>query len=421
MTGSHGHGYNVLAYTGDTDGDARVVAEHLLQANEVKALVATTALGMGYDKPDLGFVVHYQAPGSPVAYYQQVGRAGRALAASVAVLLVGSEDRAIQDYFIERAFPSAEQVDEVLGVLDRYSGPVTVSLVEEQVNLRRTDIVLILKQLDVEGVVRRVGGLRFERTLKEWAYPTDRVERVTAARRKEQTQMLEYIDTAMCRMVYLTQLLDDRTGASCGICDRCTGQKVGRDTTIELRVQAERFLLRRPLVIEPRHHGVPKEHRCEPGRALARWGSGGWGPMIQAGKHSGEFDDQLVDALADLVREWSPTPAPEWITAVPSLRHPKLVDSLAHRLADRLRLPHRPVVRKVSERPPQKTRENGAQQRANVRDAFAIDGDVLGTAVLLVDDLVDSRWTFAEVGKALRAGGTGPVYPVALASTAGRS
>ncbi len=211
--------------------------------------------------------------------------------------------------------------------------------------------------------------------------------------------MLGYIDTAMCRMVYLTRLLDDRTGASCGICDRCTGQKVGRDTTIELRVQAERFLLRRPLVIEPRHHGVPNEHRCEPGRALARWGSGGWGPMIQAGKHSGEFDDQLVDALADLVREWSPTPAPEWITAVPSLRHPKLVDSLAHRLADRLRLPHRPVVRKVSERPPQKTRENGAQQRANVRDAFAIDGDVLGSAVLLVDDLVDSRWTFAEVGK----------------------
>ena len=189
------------------------MAEHLLQSNEVKALVATTALGMGYDKPDLGFVVHYQSPGSPVGYYQQVGRAGRALTASIAVLLVGNEDRAIQDYFIDRAFPIAEQVDEVLGVLDRYSGPVTVSLVEEHVNLRRTDIVLILKQLDVEGVVRRVGGLRFERTLKEWAYPTDRVERVTAARREEQRQMLGYIDTATCRMVYLTQLLDDHTGA----------------------------------------------------------------------------------------------------------------------------------------------------------------------------------------------------------------
>ncbi len=157
-------GFDVAAYSGATESDEREELERRLQANELKALVATSALGMGYDKPDLGFVIHFQMPGSPIAYYQQVGRAGRALAESAAILLVGQEDLRIQDHFINRAFPAPEKVDEVLAILDAAGGPVGIRNIAAEVNLTWGDIESILKQLDVEGTVRRIKGQSYERT-----------------------------------------------------------------------------------------------------------------------------------------------------------------------------------------------------------------------------------------------------------------
>ena len=154
---------------------------------------------------------------------------------------------------------------------------------------------------------------------------------------------------------------------------------------------------------------------------LAIWGDGGWGQLVRENKlRTGSFDDRLVDALADTITEWSPHPPPVWVTAVPSLRNPALVASLAERLAARLGLPYRPIVTKIEERPSQRQQLNAAHQQHNVEGAFAVDGTVPDGPVLLIDDTVDSTWTMTEVARVLRRAGATLVYPVALASTSGR-
>lgn len=419
------HGHSVMAYSGDLENEHRLDAEAALQANEIKALVATTALGMGYDKPDVGFVVHFQAPGSPVAYYQQVGRAGRALDNSVAVLLRGAEDAQIQDWFIHQAFPDERHVDEVLAVFEHARGPVTLAGVEADVNMRHSTLESVLKQLTVEGALTRMRGQTYERTLKPWKYPTERVKAVTAARRVEQQQMREYATTDSCRMLFLTRLLDDDSSVACGVCDVCAAQRF-RGPLDPAEVAAARLYLRQGYItIEPRKrligHGLAEELRFDSGRALCAWGDRGWGSLVMAGRHDGaRFDDRLVSALVDMVRGWAPTRSPTWIAFVPSLRHPLLVADLARRVAAALDLPVLDVVRKVRDTPKQKGMQNTAHQHANVDGAFEVCGAVRPGPLLLVDDLVDSRWTLTEVTRILRLAGAGQVFPLALASTMGR-
>ncbi len=418
-------GHSVMAYSGDLENEHRLEAEAALQANEIKALVATTALGMGYDKPDLGFVVHFQAPGSPVAYYQQVGRAGRALDSSVAVLLRGTEDAQIQDWFIQQAFPDARHVDEVLAVFDDARGPVTLAGVEADVNMRHSTLELVLKQLTVEGALTRLRAQTYERTLKPWKYPTERVHAVTAARRVEQQQMREYASTNSCRMRFLTRVLDDAASEVCGVCDVCAQARF-RGPLDPAEVAAARLYLRQGFItIEPRKrlvgHSIPEAERFDTGRALCAWGDRGWGSLVVTGKHDGtRFDDRLVGAAVDMIREWAPAPAPTWVAFVPSLRHPLLVGDLARRIGEILDLAVHDVVRKIRDTPQQTSMRNSAHQHANVDGAFAVSGVVPSGPVLLVDDLVDSRWTFTEVARRLRLAGAGQVFPLALASTMGR-
>ena len=418
------HGHDVLPYTGGTDGDARLGAEAKLQRNEVKALVATSALGMGYDKPDLAFVVHFQAPGSPVAYYQQVGRAGRQLSESVGVLLRGAEDADIQDWFIRTAFPDPQDVDAVLAIFAFAPGPVTLGRVMEEVNMKRGDIELVLKQLTVEGVLRRLAGQAYERTLKPWVYPTQRVQDVTADRRLEQDQMMVYAVGGTCRMEFLTTVLDDPDPMLCGSCDLCSGERFVVSLDETLVAEAERFLRRGYEVIEPRKrksgHTLPDSLRLEYGRALCVWNDAGWGRLVAEGKQSGHFDDRLVAALGQMVAEWAPEPTPTWVTYVPSLRHPDLVPDLATRFADAMRLPVVPLVEKVHETQPQKGQQNSSHQEMNVRGAFALVGVPMREPCFLIDDMVDSRWTLVEIGELLRSSGSGPVCPLALGSLQGR-
>jgi len=418
------HGHDVLPYTGGTDGDDRLNAEKKLQRNEVKALVATSALGMGYDKPDLAFVVHFQAPGSPVAYYQQVGRAGRQLEESVGVLLRGEEDSQIQDWFISTAFPDPQDVDAVLAVFAFAPGPVTFGRILEEVNMKRGDTELVVKQLTVEGVLRRLAGSTYERTLKAWVYPTQRVQEVTADRRLEQDQMMIYAVGGMCRMEFLTTVLDDPDPQPCGVCDLCSGERFLVPLDESLVAEAERFLRRGYLVIEPRKkkfdHKLGEELRIENGRALCLWNDPGWGRLVADGKHDGHFDDRLIRAIVEMVAEWAPEPAPTWVTYVPSLRHPQLVPDLARRIAVGLGLPLVALVEKVRDTQPQKRQQNSPHQEANVRGSFALVGVPSGEPLFLIDDMVDSRWTLVEIGALLREHGSGLVYPLALGSLQGR-
>ncbi len=421
-------GIEVEAYFGSLDNEARIEAERKLQTNEIKALVATTALGMGYDKPDLSFVVHFQSPGSPVAYYQQVGRAGRALATSRGILLRGQEDEQIQDWFIEQAFAEEHLVNDIVNVFDSFDGPVPLMRIQVKLNVKIGTLELVVKQLDVDGVLERVSGTSYQRTLASWTYPAGRVEAVTTERRLEQQAMVDYFHTTGCRMRFIANLLDDPAADDCGICDNCTGGTDVREASVELAAAAERFLLTRPIEVNPKkmyldadtggRKKIPVEEQIADGRALAMWGDAGWGQLVREGKLDiGRFDDRLVDALAELIAEWAPAPAPEWVTAVPSTRYPTLVSEFADRLAARLGLPYHPLLRRIAERPTQKAQRNSAHQQANVDGAFAVTGPIVDAPVLLVDDLVDSGWTMTEVGRLLRRAGTPFVHPVALSST----
>jgi ATP-dependent DNA helicase RecQ len=417
-------GIPATAYSGEVSSAGRLDAEADLLGNRVKAVVATSALGMGYDKPDVGFVVHFQSPGSPIAYYQQVGRAGRRLDASVGVLLRGGEDARIQDWFITTAFPDREQAEAVVAHL-RDSGPSTLDELLAEVNVRRTRLDGMLKVLEVEGAVAR-DGRAWASTGQPWAYDADRVEAVTAVRREEQVQMAEYGDGAECRMSFLCALLDDPDRSPCGACDRCTGASLGVVPAPDLLSAARRHLRRRPIVLSPKKQWIgasrtriPPAEQAEVGAALCELSDGGWGRLVGEGRRAGRFSEEVVEAAAELARTSLTSPCGAWVAWVPSLRRPALVADLAAGIAASLGLPAVPAVVKVREAAPQHSAANSAQQLANVRDALAVEGPLPPGPALLVDDTVESGWTLTVAAAALRRAGCPAVLPLVLARARG--
>lgn len=419
-------GLNAVAYSGSSANDHRLEVERQLLSNQLKVVSATFALGMGFDKPDLSFVIHYQAPGSPIAYYQQVGRAGRSLDESWGILLQGYEDADIQNFFIDSAFPAVDQALEIVGLLEQTAAPMKLTEIEWVVNIRRSRLEQILKILEVDGAVERVAA-GWQRTLQPWSYGRDRIEAVTALRWEEQSQMADYASTDQCRMKLLRSLLDDSQTQPCGICDNCLSDQREFEASTHAAQSAVNFLRGTELTIEPRKQipgqgRIPLEQGCEPGRVLALWGDSGWATLVQKGKGEGHFEDELVEASVDLIRErWRPDPAPTWVTYVPSLKHPALVRDFAQRIARELALPCHDAVIKVHDTQPQKFMQNSANQYANIKDAFQAIPEIPSGPALLVDDIVDSRWTFTVTGSLLRSAGAESVYPFALADTAGRS
>jgi ATP-dependent DNA helicase RecQ len=417
-------GIGAEAYSGEVETERRVAVEERLLRNEVKAVVATSALGMGYDKPDLGFVVHYQAPGSVVAYYQQVGRAGRAVDHAEVVLLRGAEDRRIQDFFIEQAFPRRDVVERVLAYLgDAGEAGATVPELMAQVNLGRGRIEALLKVLDVEGAVGRSGSRWVARADGGWHYDADRYARITALRRHEQAAMAAFGADGRCLMRALQEELDDPQPADCGRCAVCAGPRYDGPLDAALVREAAGLLRSRPLVLEvkkmaPAEDGamrkLPEDVRAEEGRALARLGDGGWDPLVREGLNAGRMPDELVQAAAAVLRGWEAPVA--WVAAVPSRRAGDPVTDVARRLAQAAGLPFLPLVERAQDRPPQREMANSAQQVANVRGAFRIAADPPASPGLLVDDVRFSGWTLAMVAGQLRRRGAAAVYPLALTS-----
>ncbi len=417
-------GIDVAAYTGKTGPD-RVALEQALLNDSVKALVATTALGMGFDKPDLAFVIHYQAPGSVVAYYQQVGRAGRALEAARGVLLSGEEDTEITDYFIRSAFPTRNEVEQVLAALESDDEGLTQHQIEKKVNVSSGRIQKTLQLLSLESpppIVRQ--GSSWQLTAASLSDDFwERAERLTDLRRNEQAEMQEYVQRSSGHMAFLIRALDgDPRGISSPplppLPAFCSPEVVS---------EAVAFLRRSSLPVEPRQRWPPggmidAEHRAQEGRVLCVWNDAGWGRLVSRGKlQDGRFSDELVNACVELLCKWRPDPPPTWVAAIPSLRNPQLVPDFACRLAAALNLPFSRVLQKKGTRPEQKTMENSDGQARNVIGSLAVDKDaILPGPVLLVDDVVDSRWTFAVAAWELRRRDSGPVWPIALADAGGR-
>lgn len=421
-------GITAASYSGRTDDAERRHAEDDLLANRVKVLVATSALGMGFDKPDLGFVVHLGAPASPIAYYQQVGRAGRGVERAEVVLLPGAEDEAIWRYFASLGFPSEEQVR---GTLHALTGrTLSTAALEPLVELRRTRLETMLKVLDVDGAVRRVQG-GWLATGQPWAYDADRYARVADDRAAEQQAMRDYAATEGCRMAFLRHQLDDPAAGPCGRCDRCTGRAVESAVSPDALAAAQAHLGRPGVEVEPRKlwptgmaaagvalsGRIPADRQAESGRALGRLSDIGWGTRLRAllGGPDGEVPDDVLRAIVAVLAGWGWAERPAGIVAMPSAAHPRLVASLASRLAEVGRLPLLGTLEAL--RATSGSRSNSAQRLRAVAGAFAVPpGLVLsGSPLLLVDDVVDTGWTLTEAARLLREAGSGPVLPLVLA------
>jgi len=419
-------GISALAYTGQSDGRADL--EQSLLDNRVKALVATTALGMGFDKSDLAFVVHYQTPGSVVAYYQQVGRAGRGTSIAHGVLMCGEEDSAINAYFIESAFPTRADVEALLGALANAPAGLSVPELMAHVNLSKSRIDKAIALLALESPAPLVKvGTRWQLTAFELSPAFwERAERLTALRREEQAQMQAYTALDKGHMAFLIAALDGDFAAG----DLAQPVDVLLSDAVDpALVQAAVVFLRRTnLPIEPRKQwppgGLASVHgrltaavQARPGRALCVSGDSGWGTLVRDGRYrDGHFDDALVTACVELMQQWRPEPAPTWLTCVPSLRHPRLVPDFAERLATALDLPFHDVLGTTTPRAEQRTLANSAQQARNVDGTMEVSLTPLPSGpVLLVDDIVGSRWTLTVAAWLLRQAGSAEVWPLALA------
>ncbi|NLI41687.1 MAG: RecQ family ATP-dependent DNA helicase [Caldisericales bacterium] len=429
-------GFSVEAYHAGDDGNMdRPALEQAFLNNEIKILVATVALGMGFDKPDIDFVIHFQRPGSVVAYYQQVGRAGRAVEKSYGVLLSGAEDDEIQNYFIESAFPSTQVF---LGILQELEKSEGLSLYEilARVNTSKSMAEKAIKILEVDGAVGQTFDKKvlYFRTPNPWVPETDRINRVLDLRRSELAQMQAYVDHPDCLMKFLLEALDDPNPSPCGRCANCQGKGFSASVPHELVIEAENYLKGTQVLIQPRKQwpvglfpdqkrNIPIELQNAPGRSLCYYGDAGWGKIVQIGKYrEGHFPDELVNAASHVIQNlWNPEPFPTWVTSIPSTRHPQLVPDFAARLAELLGIPYRSVFQRTSDAPEQKTMQNSTMQARNVVGTISIDPQIPSDAVLLIDDIIDSGWTLTMAGYLLKINGSGPVYPFTLAQATGRN
>jgi ATP-dependent DNA helicase RecQ len=428
-------GHAIAAYTGSTETAEREQLEADLLANRVKALIATSALGMGFDKPDLGFVVHLGAPSSPIAYYQQVGRAGRSTASAEVVLLPGREDQEVWRYFASVAFPSEVMVRNVIRALEP-DRPQSTPALEPLVDLGRTRLEMVLKVLDVDGAVRRVKG-GWVGTGEPWDYDEARYRKLDEARKREQQAMLDYQDTDGCRMAFLRGQLDDpelAEGDRCGRCDNCAGSHydAGVDATAAEDTRAR--LMRPGVEITPRKQwpsglaklGVNLSGRIgdgpAPGRVIGRLTDLGWGARLRRllDEPDAEASDDVVQAAVKVLASWEWETRPTAVLALDSDTHPVLISSLAGELARLGRLSNLGKLQYAPERRPV-TAANSAYRVAALHGSWAApDPAVIGAAggpVLLVDDLTDTGWTLTMAARVVRAAGAPAVLPFALAST----
>ncbi|MCS0637621.1 RecQ family ATP-dependent DNA helicase [Streptomyces sp. LP05-1] len=444
-------GHTVASYTGRTEDADRRQAEEDLLANRVKALIATSALGMGFDKPDLGFVVHLGSPSSPIAYYQQVGRAGRGVAHAEVLLLPGREDEAIWQYFASVAFPPEEQVRRTLDVLAGAGRPLSLPALEPLVELRRSRLETMLKVLDVDGAVRRVKG-GWVSTGEPWSYDAERYAWVARQRAEEQQAMRDYATTGGCRMEFLRRRLDDEAAAPCGRCDNCAGPRFDAKVSAAA-LDAARGELGRPGVeVEPRRMWptglaavgvdlkgrIPAGELSWSGRALGRLSDIGWGnrlrPLLSPGAPDAPVPDDVVEAVVRVLADWARGPGgwasgepdapgrPAGVVTVASRSRPQLVESLGRRIAEVGRMPLLGSVGQVPEAAEARlSRTNSAQRVVGLHRALTVPPELAGELaaaggpVLLVDDLSDTGWTLAVAARLLRRAGAEGVFPLVLA------
>ena len=410
------------AYHSGLNEEINQETEQLFMKNEIKVIVATIKLGMGYDKPDISFVIHYQMPSNVVAYYQQIGRAGRSIERAYTFLMYGVEDLDIQNYFIETAFPSKSEATKVYSLIAQNEGMKLYDIMF-LLNCSRGRVEKTLKFLEKEELIYKEKS-KYYASVNTFVYNEAHYNDVKSIRHKEQSQMLAFIQTDECYSKYIVNCLDDKTTENCGICKNCIGHEefssvVSKDSLRKAVVFLEKVLL----PIEPRVRwaktdvsGQTKiDMPNEVGICLSIYGEDGYGAMVKDGKYkTKKFCDSLVEKSVRVLRNLISEKGISQLAYVPSLRS-DVVKDFAFRLAEKLGIPCIDVIQKIAAKM-QKEMENSSFQCGNARKSFSLrECSSLSGSILLVDDVVDSKWTLTVCGYLLRTAGAEHVYPYALA------
>ncbi|WP_163133165.1 RecQ family ATP-dependent DNA helicase [Agarivorans sp. Alg241-V36] len=434
------YGISALAYHSQINDDSeKLRLEQALINNDVKCLVATSALGMGFDKPDLSFVIHYQAPGNVVEYYQQVGRAGRGIDSAIGVMMLGEEDAQIQSYFIENAFPKEHQINQILQVIEETDG-CRLSDFEPKVNFSASTVKKIIKFLRIEHPSPILKDeSTYYRTQFDYELPHEKIERLNSIKLQEWDRLNDYHQSSGCLMKFLSTELDDANPQSCGKCANCLpDSRLSEQVRHDLVIKANDFLRSRYIAIKPKatfaasganarlafpNYEFPYSAKnnnldLEAGVALSSWKDGGWGDLVASGKKQNHFSDELVAPIVKMINSLEYEERPGWVAYVPSPRHPTLVPDFARKVAEKLGVPCMDALYIAEERPPQKTMENRFYQAKNLDGAFGVDtGKIYSDSVWLIDDAFDSGWTFTVAGALLKKAGVTKVIPIALTTT----
>ena len=438
-------GFRIAAYTGQMETEAREQVEHDLRDNTLKAVVATSALGMGYDKPDLAFCIHVGSPSSPVAYYQQVGRAGRALPDAVAVLLPAETDSRLWDYFATANTPREDVVRKLLTALGSSAQPMSVPALEAETGIRRGRVEALLKVVAVDGAVTRVGS-GWELTGTPWTFDAKRYAAIAESRKVEADLMRHYAAADGCLMGFLRIALDDITltedPSDCGRCSYCTGRlpdALALTATPESVTAAQVFCRGIDIPLEPRKmwpSGMPGRRGRIPGallpavgRALAFADDPGWSDLVGhlvADDDRGfvldvEAPDEVIEALTAVLARWTRDwpDRPVAVVPVPSRTRPLLIASMARRLAEVGRLPVVDLFELVGPRPLSGL-ASGARAAAVDSSIRLVPGAIVPTGpLLLIDDICASGWTLTIASALLRDAGSGDILPMVLHKRAG--
>ncbi|MFT7646218.1 MAG: ATP-dependent DNA helicase RecQ [Candidatus Poriferisodalaceae bacterium] len=430
-------GHAVAAYSGSTDTDTRIILEEKLRANELKALVATSALGMGFDKSDMAFCIHLGMPPTPVAYYQQIGRAGRGIPrAEVIAIPRPGDDQAVWRWFEQVSLPPKDICDDLL---KRLSPERTTSLgrLETTVNLGRTRLQTLLSILEVHGAIAKgSGGWRI--VDPSWDYGVLQADRLKEMRREESDQMRAFARLETCRLKFLRERLDDPDAADCGRCDVCLGTPAATHVDPSLVESAQLRLRGGDIAIDPRRQwpsglDEPKGRiaaaaQNQLGRALCRSNDGGWAPIVErllaGGRATDEPDPELihriVQGVVGVLRRWEWEERPTWICPMPSRRNEAVINAIAAALGEIGKLPVHHALVRAGDGGWQSEQSNSAHQVSNVWGRIGVDASALPPSpvgdgpVLVLDDTCSSRWTLTVVGHLLRSAGTGPILPIVL-------
>jgi len=425
------NGYNSRCYHGDIDKEERKEIENLFLDDKINWVVATSALGMGYDKANIEYVVHFQRPGNIVSYYQQIGRAGRKLEDAYVVLLHGQEDDEIVEYFINQGFPTESEIFDVVSILNDSEEGLSLFNIFKQVNMREGRLKKCLKYLQVEKIVEKDPKTRiYTRTINEWSPDDERSKKITNLRYYELDDMHKFVDSTSCYMKFIAEKLDDEHLRECGKCSICRDVNIFPKTcSHENILKAIKFLKRGSLEFQPRKQipagvisdkqvNLSSEYLLENAKVLSRYGDAGWGKFVKEDKYVTKiFRNELIEASVELIKEWLPNYNEMNLAYVPSLREPELVKVFAKSVAKSLGIPCLDSIIKNPGTKPQKECENRFFQAENAWNGFSVEDEYPEKDVILIDDIYDSGWTFTACGYKLKEQGAKKVYPFALAST----